>query len=458
MMVLKKFAAFLVVFAIAGAIAFWFANKAVHQRAMPLHVFINETSDHRFDESIKVSILAAEKRTGVQNAVVISNRDNEDGVERVAESLFAELQLGRKSRGRAILYYFNPKSRALKIEVGHALEGVLPDATVKGLETAAKSFIFIDRYQDFWAELINTLNIEIQNNEKSDPIQNYPYDFNKFKFLSGGGGIVSRSYSDSWRQLLLESRRAPTTLARTYSAQADVRSAVNLYLQTLEQGYGDFDFDLLSPESQFFRKMTPQTSYQMFRNAKMYERAGIDRIIEADAFAFVFFRPGNPVLPLVLQQKGGRWRIHEALSWSLFQRFEDSSHVFLKFPIVTSSKELTAYLKSKLTGPLYNLQSPLVLADLAESPKEDWKSTLLQLYWLEKAEVQLEAKSKSELTIDELMLAADVHLNLGHFTKFLEVYEALAKRLPADETIQKNLQFYRETFAFKDDDWTLRLH
>ena len=144
------------------------ASTAIAKKAK--YVFINETKDHRFDESIRVSILAAEKRTGVQHAVLISDKPiPKDDINFGAAQIFKDLQLGKQNSGRAILYYYSPEKKLLKIEVGYALEGDLSDVIVHRLELAAKSFIYSDHYQDFWAELINTINIEIaekQNHTK----------------------------------------------------------------------------------------------------------------------------------------------------------------------------------------------------------------------------------------------------------------------------------------------------
>lgn len=447
----RKLAAIAILIAVGSAVGFWFFHKPSPSR----HIFINETADHRFDESIRVSILAASNRTGIQNAVVISNRENEADLAKAAAEIFSELQLGRSNHGRAILYYFNPKSRSLKIEIGHALEGVLPDLIVQNLELAAKSFIFVDKYQDFWAELINTINIEVQKKQRGSGGENWDYDFSKFRFLSGGGGILSTSYQDSWQQLLKESRRSGAPGLELFRAQKDVKSTVSLYLKSLEEGFGDMELDILAKESQFFRKLTPQSSYQMFRNARMYQEAGIDRIFTEENLAFVFFKPEHPVLPLILKKAEGYWRVQEPLSWSLFQRYENSNQIFLKFPIQGFSREALSYLNAHIGAPLFPLGSPLSLQFLSQNASGDSKSSLIHLYWLDKVEYEFEKAGLAALSNDELMMAADVHQNLGHFSKFRAAYDSLAERLPRDKRIQSNKAFYHQALAFKDEEWIL---
>lgn len=438
---------------LVGVALFISKSRQVEKR----HFFINETSDHRFDESIRVSILGADQRTGLQNAVVISNRTNESGqLEKIAAQTFKDLRLGEGNKGRAILYYFNPAEKALKIEVGYALEGVLPDITVRGLEMAAKSFIFTNRYQDFWAELINTLNIEIQYKERGEQSLSEGFDFTQYRFLSGGGGTLSNSYDRTWTQMMKERSKIPLNRS-VYQAQKSPEEALNLYLQSLHAGRYESDLDFLTTESQFFRSVTPHTSYQMYRNARMYERAGLDRLIQDGTFAWAFFKKNNPVLPLVFRQEKGLWKVHEPFSWSLFQRFEDSNQVFLKFPLIFESVELMGYLNQEMGRPLYHLTTPLK-AEFLRTPVKDstnFREDLIHLYWIDRAEAEITKMDAHQLSNDDLLMAADVYNNLGLFSSFRKIYAIIAQRFPQDSIVQKNWQFYQEALNLRDQDWVL---
>lgn len=291
------------------------------------HIFINETSDHRFDESIRITILAAMNRTQIQNAVVITDKFNPIELEAKANQLFHNMRVGAKQNGRGILYLYSPASHALKIEVGYALEGILPDAAVKGFELAAKTFIYSDRYQDFWAELINTLNIEVFEREQGSGTNAMEaYDFSKFHFLSGGAGVASLSYSPTSDQLKFESQT--TGSPNLFSASEPLDQSIETYLNSLMQGANDSNMDILSKESHIFRQNTPFTSYNLFRNWRMYSKAGTPRTFIEGPFAFVFFSSNYPVLPIIFKIENSRWRVEEPLSWSLFHRYEDSMRFF----------------------------------------------------------------------------------------------------------------------------------
>lgn len=446
----SQFFVALVLIAIAATCTFYY----IRHNSNPKYVFINETADHRFDESIRISILAAFKRTGVQNAVVITDVESpNENFEQSAVNLFKKLDLGRMNHGRAILYYFNPMNKNLKIEVGYALEGDLPDSTVHGLELAAKSFIFSDRYQDFWAELINTINIEIQSKGNTADSN---FDFNRFKFLSGGAGKISKSYDASWKQLQEEFKSPNSVEAEKYVAQLNPEASLKVYLESLHNGYGDSNLDILTSESKFFRNQTPLTSYQLFRNWNMYEKAGVDKIIIADQIAFAFFKDGHPVLPVVLRKEGNVWRTHEPLSWSLFQRFEDSNQVFLKYNLADLPKPLNLYINERFKHSLFSLEMPLSVGFLSQQPNlQSFSSPLVHLYWLANIESKLVGKDLESMTSDELIFAADAYTNLGEFSKFIHVYKLIAKRFPQDRSIQQNLKFYEEIIDFDKRDWRL---
>lgn len=400
-------------------------------------IFINETSDHRFDESIRMSIMASQKRTGVQNVVVISNKNLSP------TQLFEELGIGKGFNGKGILYFHSPESKTLDIEVAYGLEGVLPDAMIKGLELAAKSFIYTDQYQDFWAELINTINIQISKSEKVD------FDFSKYKYLSGGAGISSRDFEASLEQFRKES--VATDDKSRFKAQQTIEKSLALYLESMALGMGTPDLDLITEESRIKRDMTALTNFQLYRNYKMYQEAGVKEVLRLKDLAFVFFNNGHPVLPVVLRLESGVWRIHEPLSWSLFQRFEDSMNVFAKFPFPEGT--LKNYVEKNLGPPLY--KAPVINVDTISqniSKKPNGREFYFKLFLLDEARSALESSE----TTEDLWPLLDTYQNLGQFTKFVNLYEKLADLYPKEEKVRRAAKFYRENAIFKDPDWRLK--
>lgn len=419
------------------------------------HIFINETSDHRFDESIRISILAGMNRTQIQNAVVISDKFNPSELEAKAAELFESLQVGAQQNGRGILYLFSPANHALKIEVGYALEGILPDAAIKGFELAAKTFIYSDRYQDFWAELINTLNIEAFEREKSSGSDTEEaYDFSKFRFLSGGAGISSHFYSPTSDQWMSESRGPGTSTRFPASEQLDI--AIETYLNSLKEGANDTNMDILAKESKLFRQITPLTSYNLFRNWRMYSKARTHQTFREGPFAFVFFKSNSPVLPLIFKKENSQWKVEEAMSWSLFHRFEDSMKVFLKYPLSGMSNDFYRYVKEEIGDPLYPLNKDINIFSLEKNhfQESDWRFLYFKLFWLSKVNESL--KPLRQLSTDDIWIFADVFLNLGKMSDFSKAYGLAASRMPGNAQIQKNAKFYRDLIRFKDSEWLLK--
>ena len=413
-------------------------------------VFINESNDHSHDESIRVSILAAMGRSGVQNAVVISDSAPKP------EVLFKKLKLGTNTNGKAILYVFRPNRHELDIEVGYALESLLPDATIKAYESAAKTFTYSNRMQDFWAELLNTLNMQIgyQLNKTGDDFANY--DFSKFRFLSGGAGIAAKNYDPSWKQFLSESK----STASSYHSSATIEDVVEQYINAMADGDVSKDQLFLAPESNFFRLKNHFSSFYFYRNANMYRKTRIARTYKGTNLAVVFFSDEYAVLPLFLRRIGQYWYVSEPLSWSLFQRFEDSNRVFLKYPVKwpfdQPNEELTSYLGS----PLYPGTQLIDLAQLLKNVEQHPQSSEFQLfvlYDLVEAKKMLEMKQIDDLNSDEAAMLCDIYNNLGEFSNFLRVYGYYASLWPGDIGLAKNLAFYRSTYVFNEKEWLLTL-
>ena len=128
----------------------------------------------------------------------------------------------------------------------------------------------------------------------------------------------------------------------------------------------------------------------------MYRAAGIDRIFMEGDCAFAFFKPGRPTLPIVLVKQDGQWRVQEALSWSLFHRFEDSMNVFLKYPLSGISVDLSKYPKKYLGHPLYPLRKNINVAVLARQgiQDSDLDSLYFKLFWLQKVSEKFSDVSK----------------------------------------------------------------
>src|SRR6202140_2799478 len=110
--------------AIAGAFA-WRQARAPQR---PQYVLINETDQHDFDLAFRMSLKLAEKKSGIENALVLlQSLPPSTTMEETATDLMTRLRIGARRNGRGILYIYSVKENLLKIEVSYALEGDIPD-------------------------------------------------------------------------------------------------------------------------------------------------------------------------------------------------------------------------------------------------------------------------------------------------------------------------------------------
>src|SRR5271167_4820846 len=146
--------------AVLAAIGGGFAWYHIHVPQRPRYVLINETDQHDFDLAFRMSLKLAEKKSGIENALVLLKElPPSMSIEQAAADTFKRLGVGARRNGRGILYLYAAKENILKIEVSYALEGEIPDAFCRRLEEAAKTYMLSEVPQDFVSELIITTNL-----------------------------------------------------------------------------------------------------------------------------------------------------------------------------------------------------------------------------------------------------------------------------------------------------------
>ncbi len=160
----------------------------------PRYIFINKTADHSHDLALKMSLKIAEQRSGIENALILLDQlPPTDTIEKTAIDLFQRWNIGADRKGRGILYLYSQKENQFKIEVSYELEGVFPDALCRQLEEAARTYFLSEIPQDFFPELLITMNIHgtegIPQTGDDFTVPWYPT-----RFLSGGAGVQSTVY------------------------------------------------------------------------------------------------------------------------------------------------------------------------------------------------------------------------------------------------------------------------
>lgn len=174
----------------------------------PRYIFINETPDHSHDLALKMSLKIAEQRSGIENALILLDRlPPTAGIEETAVDLFHRWKIGADRKGRGILYLYSRNENQFKIEVSYELEGVFPDALCRRLEEAARTYFLSEIPQDFFSELLITMNIHgtegVPRAGDDVTVPWYPT-----RFLSGGAGVQSTVY----RPTVSDYQRAIKTL------------------------------------------------------------------------------------------------------------------------------------------------------------------------------------------------------------------------------------------------------
>src|SRR5271154_1913374 len=159
------------------------------------YVLINETGQHDYDRAFTMSLKLAEKKSGIENALVLlASLPPSKTIEQTATALFTQLQIGARRNGRGILYLYSAKENLLKIEVSYALEGEIPDIYCRHLEEAAKTYMLSEIPQDFISELIITTNLR-GSGELRDQTRGSRPNWLSGGFLSGGAGSLVSGYS-----------------------------------------------------------------------------------------------------------------------------------------------------------------------------------------------------------------------------------------------------------------------
>src|ERR1700722_17241309 len=256
------FAGVVALLAVAGG---WFAWQHHGARHRAEYVLINETGQHDYDLAFTMSLKLAEKKSGIENALVLlASLPPSKTIEQTAAELFTELQIGARRSGRGILYLYSAKENLMKIEVSYALEGDIPDIYCRRLEEAAKTYMLSEVPQDFISELIITTNLRGAGTTSAAGGPSRPRWISG-DFLSGGGGALVRGYGKTLSDYEGAIRRLPEAELTQSLPASDANVSVERYLSSLAAGIGDPRLPLLTEGSRLFRAIVPRDGAQQER-------------------------------------------------------------------------------------------------------------------------------------------------------------------------------------------------
>jgi hypothetical protein len=468
-----RLALILVGVALAGAGGVFWWLHAAPQRAE--YVLINETGQHDYDLAFKMSLKLAEKKSGVENALVLlASLPPSKTIEQVATDLFTQLHIGARRNGRGILYLYSARENLLKIEVSYALEGDIPDVYCHYLEEAAKTYMLSEVPQDFISELIITTNLRGTGTAGEAKPRSRPTWLNP-DFLSGGGGALVRGYGRTLADYEDAIRRLPDADLKAYLPAQDLDVTVQRYLASLAAGVGDPRLPFLTEGSRLFRAVVPRDAAQQERIGEFFRAAAPYRLMLKGNLALVVPQAGHSNLPLVLRHgTDNLWYVDEAKSWTYFHRFEDNVNFFVKYsdnPFLGDLRTLNvpnmerAIYADHVGTPAWR-DYPFSLSAAFRNLEDRIRDTpsdaaayaelgdlyLFESNWLTQAVAAYE--KAAVLAPDNLQYRwrlADLYLNTSRVEKMLAELKFLSEHLPADQPTREWYRYYQREYDFPRD-------
>ena len=459
---------------LAGLAEWGLVHRRVGATGRPRYIFVNETDDHRHDLAFKMSLRLAEKRSGIENALVLLKRlPPERTIQQVAVELFQRWQIGRDRAGRGVLYLYSEQENLLKIEVSYELEALFPDALCQQLEAAAQTYMLSEIPQDFVSELLITMNLRAKEEGGGPGTGWQPPAWLRDVRLSGGGGVTAKGYHPSLKDYQAAVRRLPTARFAEFEPATTPEETARRYLRSLQLGLGDPQLSLLTEGSQIFRLIVPRSEAQQLRVFGYYERAMPYELLRLGDWALMVFRPGVPNLPVVLRRAdGGRWLVDEPKAWTYFHRYEDGVDFLPKYDDLLFLPALRGMGQPNAGSPIYRRRArtpaapayPFSLTGvlaareqaMRERPEDDRRYAavgelyLFEVNWISRSLEMFErAAAMAPQRLDYQWRLYDLYLNDSQADKALAVLKRLAERLPNDRQVQDWYRFYLAEYGFQ---------
>lgn len=436
------------------------------------YVLINETNRHDFDLALHMSLKLAEKKSGIENALVLLPALQEGKtIEGTAAELFSKLRIGARRDGRGILYLYSVKDNLLKIEVSYALEGEITDGYCGRMEDAARTYMLSEVPQDFLSELIITTNLRGMGS-KIEPASKRPEWLNA-EFLSGGAGALVHGYSKSLDDYTRAIQHLPEAQLSSFRSSKDANITLQRYLLSLELGVGDPRLPLLTEGSRIFRATVPRDEWQQKRIFEFFEAAAPYRLLYANDLALLVPQPGKSNLPFVLRRGTDRlWYVDEPKSWTYFHRFEDDVNFLVKYADNPFLPQLRAAGMPHMETAVYGNHAstparpayPFGLAQAVNSMEARIRTSndaatyaslgdlyLFEMNWITKAIACYEkAEALAPNQFEYRWRLMDLYLNDSRADKMLAELKFLSEHLPNDTQTRAWYEYYKKEYDFSD--------
>lgn len=438
------------------------------------YVLINETSVHDFDLALKMSLKLAEKKSGIENALILlPELPSTKSIEELAADRLSQLRIGARRNGRGILYLYSAKENLFKIEVSYALEGQIPDIFCHQLEEAARTYMLSEVPQDFLSELIITTNLRGMGSKGEATPLSRPQWINA-EFLSGGGGALVHGYTPTIEEYERAIRRLPPAQLNDFQPSTVAATTLQRYLRSLGEGIGDPRLPLLTEGSRIFRAVVPRDEAQQKRIFEFLDAAAPLRVLYAENLALAVPKAGKSNLPVVLRRgTDGLWYVDEPKSWTYFHRFEDNVDFYVKYADNPFLAQLRRLGVPNMAQPIYGVHVatphpqaypfPLGLSlksleekalrapDEAQTYAALGDLYLFEMNWITRAISSYEkaqALAPGELAYRWRLM--DLYLNASRADKMLAELKFIAEQSPSDKQTHQWYDFYKKQYDFKD--------
>jgi len=457
------------VLGIGGMLALQHARAPQRDR----YVLVNETGRHDYDLAFRMSLKLAEKKSGIENALVLlPELPPGRAIEEFAAELFSRLKIGARRNGRGILYLYSARENLLKIEVGYALEGDIPDMFCRQLEDAARTYMLSEVPQDFISELIITTSLRGMGSRGEGVAMERPAWLDA-EFLSGGGGALVQGYARTLADYERAISRLPAARLEGFAPSADAAVSAARYLRSLEQGAGDPRLPLLTEGSRVFRAVVPRDAAQLRRIHAFLQAAVPHRLLYAGDFALLVPQPGGSNLPVVLRRgTDGLWYVDEAKAWTWFHRFEDEVEFHAKFPDNPFLPQLRALKLPGMDTAIYEHAAtpvpppyPFALDGAVEAAEDRIRTApedapgyaalgdlyLFEMNWISRAiDAYEHARTLAPDRLAYRWRLMDLYLNASRADQSLAELKFLAEHSPGDRRTRDWYEFYRKAYSFAD--------
>jgi len=450
----------------------WWAWQ--HQRGLqrPEYVLINETAQHDYDLAFKMSLKLAEKKSGIENALVLlQSLPPAKTIEETATGLFEQLRIGARRNGRGILYLYSASENVLRIIVSYDLEGEIPDVYCRRLEDAARTYMLSEVPQDFISELIITTNLRGMGSKSAGDAPSRPRWLTD-DFLSGGGGALVRGYGKTMADYQGAIRSLPDADLKQFLPSPDAGITIERYASSLAAGIGDPRLPLLTEGSRIFRAVVPRDEAQQKRIFGFFRQAAPYRLIFERNLGLAVSQPGHSNLPFVLRRgTDNLWYVDEPKAWTYFHRFEDNVNFYVKYsdnPFLEALRmmhlpnmERAVYSDHARTPVLpaypFSLAAEVQAREnkIREAPQDAASYAalgdlyLFEMNWLAKSIAAYEkaaALAPGELAYHWRLM--DLYLNASRADKALAELKFLSEHLPADQQTRDWYRYYRKEYDF----------